>query len=415
MSNSLSPFNFSQNLLAWFDQHGRSHLPWQQQKSRYSVWVSEIMLQQTQVNTVIPYYETFMQRFPTVIDLANAPQDEVLHLWTGLGYYARARNLHKAAQRVRDEFGGIFPKNFDDVLSLSGIGRSTAAVVLSLANNQPYVILDGNVKRVLARFFAVEGWPGNKKVEDAMWIMAESLKPSMHDSSDGAHSKVPELEVSTNQSIKKAPDELRFNDYTQAIMDLGATLCTRSKPRCDDCPLQSNCLAFAQGRQAELPHKKPKKAIPTKYTHMLIPFMNGSILMHKRPSSGIWGGLWGFYESDKALTALDNSYAASLPKGLNTLFMSEKAHIRPLEPFTHTFSHFHLHISPILIELQSVKQLDQSSDTLSVNEPALQNQLNSALVNKIESKPLWFNIQEASKVGLAAPTVKIIKQIQLMY
>ncbi|MGK0371404.1 MAG: A/G-specific adenine glycosylase, partial [Glaciecola sp.] len=166
MSNKTSPFNFSQQLLAWFDQHGRKHLPWQQQKSRYSVWVSEIMLQQTQVNTVIPYYEAFMQRFPTVIHLANAPQDEVLHLWTGLGYYARARNLHKAAQRVRDEFGGIFPDDFDDVLSLSGIGRSTAAAVLSLANNQPYVILDGNVKRVLARFFAVEGWPGNKKVED---------------------------------------------------------------------------------------------------------------------------------------------------------------------------------------------------------------------------------------------------------
>ncbi|MFT6270109.1 MAG: A/G-specific adenine glycosylase [Alphaproteobacteria bacterium] len=395
MSNKTSPFNFSQQLLAWFDQHGRKHLPWQQQKSRYSVWVSEIMLQQTQVNTVIPYYEAFMQRFPTVIHLANAPQDEVLHLWTGLGYYARARNLHKAAQRVRDEFGGIFPDDFDDVLSLSGIGRSTAAAVLSLANNQPYVILDGNVKRVLARFFAVEGWPGNKKVEDAMWIMAESLKPSS---------------INKNDTVEKSvSEEARYNDYTQAIMDLGATLCKRSKPNCEECPLQSRCLAFAQGRQQELPHKKPKKAIPTKYTHMLIPFLNGSVLMHKRPSSGIWGGLWGFYESDQPLENLNDASSSTLPENLKGALADTKGVIKTLEPFTHTFSHFHLHISPILIELESVAQLSQSSAKLECNEPAPPNEVET------QQQALWFNIQEASKVGLAAPTVKIFKQIQLMY
>jgi A/G-specific adenine glycosylase len=386
MSNKPPLFNFSEQLLAWFDQHGRKHLPWQQQKSRYSVWVSEIMLQQTQVNTVIPYYKTFMQRFPTVIHLANAQQDEVLHLWTGLGYYARARNLHKAARRVRDEFGGIFPDEFDQVLSLSGIGRSTAAAVLSLANNQPYVILDGNVKRVLARFFAVEGWPGNKKVEEAMWGMAESLKP-------------------TENSVEEA----RYNDYTQAIMDLGATLCKRSKPNCEECPLQSHCLAFAQGRQQELPHKKPRKAIPTKYTHMLIPFINGSVLMHKRPSSGIWGGLWGFYESDEPLENLNYASYSTLPDDLRAALADKKGDIKTLEPFTHTFSHFHLHISPILIELQCVAQLPQSSDTLVINEPSPLSEV------EIKQQALWFNIQEASKVGLAAPTVKIFKQIQLMY
>jgi A/G-specific adenine glycosylase len=401
MSDNYPSFNFSDQLLKWFDEHGRTHLPWQQEKSRYSVWVSEIMLQQTQVNTVIPYYEAFMARFPTVVDLANAPQDDVLHLWTGLGYYARARNLHKAAQRVRDEFAGVFPSDFDDVLSLSGIGRSTAAAVLSLANNQPYVILDGNVKRVLGRFFAVEGWPGNKKVEDTMWVMAESLKPT-----------------NRNECVKQNDGEVeaRYDDYTQAIMDLGATLCKRSKPNCEQCPLQSRCLAFAQGRQAELPHKKPKKAIPTKHTHMLIPFINGSILMYKRPSSGIWGGLWGFYESEEALVQLDSDSCASFPQNLKGILEGRKGKVMALEPFTHTFSHFHLHISPILIELQSSEQLLRSSATLEVNEEAPAAVFQNETEDDDKNSPaLWFNIQEASKVGLAAPTVKICKQIQLMY
>jgi len=379
-STNRNAFSFSEHLLRWFDQHGRKHLPWQQNKTRYSVWISEIMLQQTQVNTVIPYYQNFMQKFPTVNDLANAPQDEVLHLWTGLGYYARARNLHKAAQRIRDEFGGVFPEDFDDVLSLSGIGRSTAAAVLSLADNQAYVILDGNVKRVLARYFALEGWPGNKKVEDAMWEMAEFLKPKL-----------------------LADNARRYNDYTQAIMDLGATLCKRSKPNCEECPLQSQCLAFAQGRQQELPHKKPKKAIPTKHTHMLIPFINGSVLMYKRPSSGIWGGLWGFYESDEMVSLLDEKY--NLPGQLQTLLANKKGQVKPLEPFTHTFSHFHLHISPLLIELESVEQITHDSAKLTVQEAKPQN----------DDETSWFNIHEASKVGLAAPTVKICKQIQTMY
>lgn len=358
MSKKQTPFSFSEKVLSWYDIHGRKHLPWQQNISRYSVWVSEIMLQQTQVNTVIPYFTRFMEKFPTVNDLANAQQDEVLNLWTGLGYYARARNLHKAAQKVRDEFAGDFPSAFDDVLSLPGIGRSTAAAILSLADNQPYIILDGNVKRVLARYFAVEGWPGNKKVEDSMWLMAQSLKPNE-----------------------------RFNHYTQVMMDLGATLCTRSKPKCEDCPVQSHCLAFAQSRQSELPHKKPKKAIPTKYTTMYIPFYQGRVLMHKRPASGIWGGLWGFYESHNE---------SELPTHIqNAIAQNPETH-QILSEFRHTFSHFHLEIKPILIHMET-------APTYLVAE------------NTDTQQQLWFDIHQATNVGLAAPTVKIFKQLQTMF
>ncbi|MDH5216496.1 MAG: A/G-specific adenine glycosylase, partial [Gammaproteobacteria bacterium] len=199
---------FSTAILDWFDQHGRKTLPWQQDKSAYRVWISEIMLQQTQVATVIPYYERFMLKFPDVVALADAPQDEVLHLWSGLGYYARARNLHKAAQQVRDEHAGEFPQDFDAVMALPGIGRSTAGAILSLANGQYHSILDGNVKRVLCRFYAVEGWPGQSAVHDRLWSLAEKTTP-----------------------------ERRVADYNQAMMDMGATICTRSRPKCDICPI----------------------------------------------------------------------------------------------------------------------------------------------------------------------------------
>lgn len=365
-------YDFSIAVLNWYDIHGRKNLPWQQNKTRYSVWVSEVMLQQTQVSTVIPYFETFMKKFPTVVDLANAEQDAVLHLWTGLGYYARARNLHKAAQQVRDDYAGIFPAEFEQVVSLPGIGRSTAAAILSLADNQAYVILDGNVKRVLARYSAVEGWPGNKKVEDSMWLLAESLGPLA-----------------------------RFDDYTQAIMDLGATLCTRSKPSCDMCPVQTHCLAYAQGRQAELPHKKPKKQIPTKTTRMLIPFYQGSVLLHKRPSSGIWGGLWGFYESNNE----SFESAEDLPSDLAFVQHEQdtKIQTQTMPEFTHTFSHFHLQISPILLQLEG-------------DSPgALQQQLERVAEQQGIYETLWFNIHSGPDVGLAAPTVKILKQLQTMF
>lgn len=340
--------HFSQQVLDWFDEHGRKTLPWQQDISAYRVWVSEIMLQQTQVTTVIPYFERFMQRFPTVVDLAQAPQDDVLHLWTGLGYYARARNLHKAAQLIASEYNGEFPQTLEEVVALPGIGRSTAGAVLSIACGQNHPILDGNVKRVLARYYAVEGWPGQKPVENQLWEYATA----------------------------NTPDE-RCNHYTQAMMDLGAMVCTRSKPRCDECPLQSGCLAYAQGRQTEFPGKKPKKALPVRTTSMLAVFYQGSVLMEQRPPTGLWGGLFGFLE-----TQLELEEAI---KALPFRTSDQKA----LESFRHTFSHFHLDIQPYLL-------FADSPDGMQVNE----------------SNQRWFNIDESLGVGTAAPTQKIISQIK---
>lgn len=419
-------FSFSKSLLAWFERHGRKNLPWQKNKTRYSVWVSEIMLQQTQVATVIPFFERFMQQFPTIVDLANAAQDDVLHLWTGLGYYARARNLHKAAQIVRDEHSGVFPNDFEQVLALPGIGRSTASAVLSLADNQPYVILDGNVKRVLARFFAIEGWPGNKKIETELWDLAISLKP------EDSPNAIPV-----------------FSHYTQAIMDFGATFCTRSKPKCDDCPMNKNCLALAQGKQHELPHKKPKKQIPTKHTYMLIPIVNGRVFMRKRPQNGIWGGLWGFYECEYA-PELNNTKQTLINEVLGNSVGSEFANVIEtvdkieLNEFRHTFSHYHLEISPILFEIKTTlpckadslllggakevlsnkENVVREADVTSNKETDYQDtQVNTALSNAITNdkinnksdKGLWFDIHSTPSVGVATPTLKIFKQIQSSY
>ncbi len=366
-------FSFSDALLEWFDKYGRKNLPWQQSKTPYSVWISEIMLQQTQVATVIPYYTTFMQRFPTVTDLANAPVDEVLHLWTGLGYYARARNMHKAAQKVRDEHHGQFPQTYDEIIALSGIGRSTAAAILSLSLNQAFAIMDGNVKRVLTRFMAIEGWPGNKKVEDLLWQEAEGLKPQ--------------------------PKNGRYGDYTQAIMDLGATVCTRSKPKCDECPMQSHCLAYAQGKQTEFPYRKPKKQIPTKYTTMLLPSYQGQVLMQQRPESGIWGGLWGFLETGfKESEQVTLAEAKLLLKDNLRSVDLNNSNVIELETFKHTFSHFHLIITPLLLELEKPPQSSVAEPTLaSTSESPAQ---------------LWYDIHQPSKVGLSAPTIKILNHLK---
>lgn len=324
-------------------------MPWQQDKTPYRVWISEIMLQQTQVSTVIPYYHRFMQRFPDVKSLADAPQDEVLHHWTGLGYYARARNLQKAAQHIRDNHNGLFPDTLEQVMALPGIGRSTAGAILSLACGQSHSILDGNVKRVLARFYAIEGWPGTKAVENELWALADSLMP---DSDAGS--------------------------YTQAMMDMGATLCTRSKPKCDVCPLQSDCLAFAQGRQSEFPGKKTKKTIPVKTTQMLIPMWNRQVLLYKRPPTGIWGGLWGLHETESSQT---------LAEKLNQLGIKQYQ-LQPLNEFRHTFSHFHLDITPTLVFLDGL--------------PNSQVQ---------ENESIWYKLDDPQNVGLAAPTKKLLTEI----
>ena len=311
--------SFSQRLLTWYDQHGRKHLPWQKQVNAYRVWVSEIMLQQTQVATVIPYFERFMQRFPDVVTLADANIDEVLHLWTGLGYYARGRNLHKAAQVIRDQHNGEFPLDIEQVVALPGIGRSTAAAILSLAHNQSHAILDGNVKRVLARHRAIDGWPGAPAIEKEMWQLAEQLAPNS-----------------------------RNNAYTQAIMDLGATVCRRSQPLCDICPVRSDCLALAQQRQHELPTPRPKKQIPTRHTTMLmIRNSQGEVLLQQRPPSGIWGGLWCFPQLE-----LDSPDDETILNWCQQ-HLTPGAQLRERWPsLRHTFSHFHLMIEPVLLELK---------------------------------------------------------------
>jgi A/G-specific adenine glycosylase len=312
--------SFAAALLGWHRQHGRHDLPWQQNKSLYSVWVSEIMLQQTQVATVIPYFERFMDRFTDIAVLAQSSQDEVLLHWAGLGYYSRARNLHKAAKVIAELHQGHFPTQYDDVLALPGIGPSTAAAILAQARGQRHAILDGNVKRVLARYQAIEGWPGKADIEKQLWRWAENYTP--------------------------AED---IADYTQAIMDLGATLCTRSSPGCEQCPLQQGCQAYQTARVAELPTRKPRKIIPVREKRFLI-IRNerGDFLMEKRPPAGIWGGLW-------SLPELTMEQRVDQAVELNWQ-LSVKTH-RDLALFRHTFSHFHLDITPCEVQVEQVNSV----------------------------------------------------------
>src|SRR5215469_9611766 len=300
---------FAARLLAWYARHGRHDLPWQKRRTLYRVWVSEIMLQQTQVAAVIPYYRRFLQRFPDLRALADAPLDEVLHQWTGLGYYARARNLHKAAQQLRDGHGGKFPRDFEAVAALPGIGRSTAGAILALVLDERHPILDGNVKRVLARHAAVAGWPGEKRVEAKLWGLAEARTPW--------------------QSAAA---------YTQAIMDLGATLCTRTQPRCGDCPVSADCRAHARKRETRFPSPRPRQALPVKQTRMLLVRQADTVLLERRPPAGLWGGLWGFPE-----IAAD----ADPRHWCRARFGAAPEAVRPRPRLRHTFSHFHLDIEPV--------------------------------------------------------------------
>ncbi|HET8551115.1 MAG TPA: A/G-specific adenine glycosylase, partial [Gammaproteobacteria bacterium] len=259
--------DFAPRLLAWFASHGRHALPWQREPTPYRVWVSEIMLQQTQVATVIPYFKRFMARFPDLATLAAAPLDDVLALWSGLGYYARARNLHRAAQSAVAEYGGELPASLDELMAFPGIGRSTAGAILSLSRGQRHPILDGNVKRVLARFHAIAGWPGDKRVADRLWEFAES------------HTPVADCAA-----------------YTQAIMDFGATVCTRRNPACDICPMSANCEAYALGRQHDFPAPRARRGYPERNVRVLVIEAEGAVLLEKRPPTGIWGGLWSLPE-----------------------------------------------------------------------------------------------------------------------
>lgn len=324
---------FANAIIAWQKLYGRHDLPWQTELNHaadpYAIWVSEIMLQQTQVAAVIGYYAKFMARFPNIKLLANAEQEEVLQYWSGLGYYSRARNLHSAAQKIVDDFGSKFPQDFEDILSLSGIGRSTAAAISTFAFNQPTPILDGNVKRVFARHFNVAGWAGLPKIEAEMWQIAERENPHM--------------------------DAIA---YTQGLMDLGATLCTRTKPKCPACPVNASCVARANNIVSLLPTPKPRKAMPERNIYFLV-YQNGKdIMLKKRASTGIWGGLWSFPE-----TEILQQGGELLPK------------------FTHTFTHFKLHIQPVLI--QSTEQV-------------------------IMPNSLWIGIDEAIEAAIPTPVRKIL-------
>jgi len=361
---------FGDQILNWYHAQGRKHLPWQQNKTPYRVWISEIMLQQTQVATVIPFYLRFMESFPTVTDLANADEDVVLHHWTGLGYYARARNLHKAAKIIAGSYKGEFPTDIEQVIALPGIGRSTAGAILSLSLKQPHAILDGNVKRVLARYYLVEGHNAQAKFEKALWPIAEALTPMVG---------------------------VEF--YNQAMMDIGATICTRTKPLCNECPVAENCLAKATEQQSLFPQKKPKKKIPEKSAYLLVPRIANKVLLEKRPPSGIWGGLWCFLES-QTLGGIPDLLAK---------FGLKESNREQLTEFRHTFSHYHFDITPILIDCELLN--DNVTGQIAEQSLAHYQAIADKAANVKPQTTDWFDLNLANEIGLAASTCKIIKEI----
>jgi len=340
---------FAARLLAWHRRHGRHDLPWQRTRDPYRIWVAEIMLQQTQVAAVIPYYQRFLERLPDIAALARASQDEVLRLWSGLGYYSRARNLQRAAQLVIERHGGAFPRALDEIEALPGIGRSTAAAIAAFAYGTRAAILDGNVKRVLARHFAIVGFPGEKRVEARLWKLAEEQLPP--------------------RAIAR---------YTQAIMDLGATLCTRAAPACARCPLAASCKALALGRVRDFPAPRAAKPLPARTTHMLLLVRGGELLLEKRPPSGIWGGLWSLPELGDAALARTHcraQYGCSI------------AAPQPLAPLAHGFTHFKLQIQPLLCHVERVAPAARA--------PGL----------------IWLSLQDAHGAAIPVPVRRLIERL----
>jgi len=340
----MNPDEFGRRVLQWFDAHGRKQLPWQQNPTPYRVWISEIMLQQTQVATVVPYYRRFIERFPDVQALAEADLDEVLSLWAGLGYYARARNLHQAARILRDHYSGEMPLDLALVQALPGIGRSTAGAILALSAGQRQPILDGNIKRLLARFAAVAGWPGQAAVLARLWEWAEYYTPAE-----------------------------RVADYTQAMMDLGALVCTPRRPNCPLCPLAMGCIAHAQNCETEFPGVKPRRDLPVRTTRLLLMrSAMGEILLERRPPVGIWGGLWSFPECPLEADVVD---WCRQQLGLRVTVEP------PWQNLRHTFSHFHLDITPVPVIAQP-----------ECAEAVLEG-----------GRFVWYKTQDSQRLGMAAP------------
>ncbi len=341
------PKSFSSQIVTWQKQHGRHGLPWQNTRDAYRVWLSEIMLQQTQVSTVIPYYERFLNTFPTIAKLADAPDDQVMQHWAGLGYYARARNLHRAAKQIVQLHDGIFPNIFDDIYALPGIGRSTAAAISAFAFGERRAILDGNVKRVFARHFGVEGDVKSKAIEDTLWTKAESILPKNN-----------------------------IEAYTQGLMDLGATLCTRTKPTCLLCPVARTCVALESGRIDALPGKGIKRDVPHKATRMLVIIDRGEVLLEKRPPTGIWGGLWSLPEVSMNDDAIEKTQSR---------FGFKSRIIREMEIVPHGFTHYSLSIYPLEIAI--------------TKRPA----------TAMEPGTMWVNIEDAPNAAVPAPVKRILK------
>ncbi|ODT84452.1 MAG: A/G-specific adenine glycosylase [Nitrosomonadales bacterium SCN 54-20] len=354
--------SFAIRLIQWQRQHGRHHLPWQNTRDAYRVWLSEIMLQQTQVGTVIPYYRRFLQCFPDMQSLASASLDEVMAQWSGLGYYSRARNLHKAARRIAGEHGGIFPEEVDAIHQLPGVGRSTAAAIAVFAFGKRAAILDGNVKRIFSRCFGIEGYPGEKSVETQLWQKAEALLPVKDENS-------MECDIET---------------YTQALMDLGATLCTRAHPRCGSCPLRLECIAFRDNRVGSLPTPRPRKILPEREVALLLVVAQGRILLEKRPGTGIWGALWSLPE----MQANENVIEYCMQLGINVRPMSQ------MGAFTHTFTHFRLRIHPLILQV-----ISRSPDHLS-----------PAALPQSGNQRIWMMPGDALKAAIPSPVRKVLLQ-----
>ncbi len=344
----------SSRLLRWYDDNGRKDLPWREDNEPYRIWVSEIMLQQTQVATVIPYYKRFIARFPTVHALAAAPLDEVLHLWTGLGYYARGRNVHKTARILVEDYQGAFPRDIERLCALPGIGRTTAGAILAFAHGQRHAILDGNVKRVLARYHRLHGWPGRSAVARRLWALAERHTP-----------------------------HARIADYTQAVMDLGATVCRRAAPRCDVCPLRRTCAARLHGDPLAFPTPAPRRDKPEKAVCVVMIRDAGRILLERRPAAGVWGGLWGFPE------CAPEADVAAFIKGRYRMEVAPEPH---WDPIRHSFTHFHLRITPVPARL-----ITNGGGIMEAGDL------------------VWYNLLYPDERGLAAPVKSLLKNLSKTY
>jgi A/G-specific adenine glycosylase len=345
MAESLKEGEFAPLLLKWFDKHGRTRLPWNMNRTLYRVWVSEVMLQQTQVATVTPYYERFMARFPDVQALSGAALDEVLHLWSGLGYYARARNLHRCARLIVERYGGEMPQEFDALYALPGIGRSTAGAILALSLDQRHPILDGNVKRVLSRIYGIAGDPGAAQTLKELWRKSDICTPTQ-----------------------------RAGAYTQAIMDLGATICLRARPACPDCPIRAGCFAAREGRQEDYPGRRNRRARPERAAVLLLAEREhqgaNAVLIERRPDSGIWGGLWSppqFPSEDAALDWCRQEIGEP-----------RRVALQP-ESIEHSFTHFDLHLKPLRVKVQARDRIREPDDRL------------------------WYQLDSPPRVGLPQP------------